>query len=402
MKKSQYNEILNKNEEGANSLIVRLFLIMLGVLTVILALNVFNVFVLDSHLMIETYIICAILLILPMFVNSIKKNRWIIKYYITFTAVIVMSVLTYSFTYHVIIIAVFPIVVANIYFIQKMNIWAIGLTVVLSAFMQIMSFLNGKMTDRNFETLDRLILYGILPRTVLLLALSTIFYFLNRRTAKLLESFVKESKEVEKAHNRTVMGFANIVESRDDNTGGHVRRTSKYVEMIAKEMKREGLFEDVLTDEYVNKICLSAPLHDVGKITVPDRVLLKQGKLDDNEYEEMKKHTVEGGKMIKKTFSDTEEYAQTAYEVAMNHHEKWNGKGYPEGKKGEEIPLSARIMAVADVFDALSQDRCYRKAMTMDECFEIIEKGRGESFDPRVVDAFVKIREEVEEICENC
>ena len=402
MKKSQYNEILNKNEEGANSLIVRLFLIMLGVLTVILALNVFNVFVLDSHLMIETYIICAILLILPMFVNSIKKNRWIIKYYITFTAVIVMSVLTYSFTYHVIIIAVFPIVVANIYFIQKMNIWAIGLTVVLSAFMQIMSFLNGKMTDKNFETLDRLILYGILPRTVLLLALSTIFYFLNRRTAKLLESFVKESKEVEKAHNRTVMGFANIVESRDDNTGGHVRRTSKYVEMIAKEMKREGLFEDVLTDEYVNKICLSAPLHDVGKITVPDKVLLKQGKLDDNEYEEMKKHTVEGGKMIKKTFSDTEEYAQTAYEVAMNHHEKWNGKGYPEGKKGEEIPLSARIMAVADVFDALSQDRCYRKAMTMDECFEIIEKGRGESFDPRVVDAFVKIREEVEEICKNC
>ena len=106
--------------------------------------------------------------------------------------------------------------------------------------------------------------------------------------------------------------------------------------------------------------------------------------------------------MIKKTFSDTEEYAQTAYEVAMNHHEKWNGKGYPEGKKGEEIPLSARIMAVADVFDALSQDRCYRKAMTMDECFEIIEKGRGESFDPRVVDAFVKIREEVEEICKNC
>ena len=166
--------------------------------------------------------------------------------------------------------------------------------------------------------------------------------------------------------------------------------------------KREGLFEDVLTDEYVNKICLSAPLHDVGKITVPDKVLLKQGKLDDNEYEEMKKHTVEGGKMIKKTFSDTEEYAQTAYEVAMNHHEKWNGKGYPEGKKGEEIPLSARIMAVADVFDALSQDRCYRKAMTMDECFEIIEKGRGERFDPRVVDAFVKIREEVEEICKNC
>ena len=145
---------------------------------------------------------------------------------------------------------------------------------------------------------------------------------------------------------------------------------------------------------------LAAPMHDIGKIAVPDVVLQKPGKLTDEEFAIIKQHTVNGGKIVMETFGHLgdEEYAKMAYEVARFHHEKWNGRGYPEGMKEDEIPLCARIMAVADVFDAISEKRCYRDAMPMDKCFAIIKEGSGTDFDPIIADLFVEIRDKVEEI----
>lgn len=207
-------------------------------------------------------------------------------------------------------------------------------------------------------------------------------------------------RALEAFHGETVISFATLVESKDESTGGHIKRTSRYVELICKELRKEKRYKKILTKDYVDCLKKAAPMHDVGKMGVPDAILQKPGKLTDEEFEIMKQHAAEGGEIILDIFKNLgdEEYRRMAYEVARHHHEKWNGKGYPDGLKGEEIPLGARIMAVADVFDAISQDRCYRAAMPIEKCFAIIEQGRGVDFDPIVADAFLNAREYVEKM----
>ncbi len=207
-------------------------------------------------------------------------------------------------------------------------------------------------------------------------------------------------KELANYQSEMIMGFATLVESRDDSTGGHVRRTSRYVELLTRGLRGSGHYREILTRDYMHNLIMAAPMHDIGKISIPDGVLRKPGKLTDEEFEKMKEHAENGGKIIQDTFGhlSDEQYKDIAYQVARYHHEKWNGKGYPEGLKGEEIPLCARIMSIADVFDAVSEKRCYREALPLDECFRIIEEGKGTSFEPVLVDVFLKLRPQVEEI----
>lgn len=201
-------------------------------------------------------------------------------------------------------------------------------------------------------------------------------------------------------HNEMVMGFANLIENRDNNTGGHIKRTVAYVKLIADELVKRGYYEDILTEDYVVNLMKAAPMHDIGKVSVPDAVLCKPGRLTDEEYAQMKRHAPCGGDIIRETFRNfgQDEYRIMAFEVARYHHEKWNGKGYPDGLKEYDIPLCARIMAVADVFDAISENRCYRAAMPMDKCFQIIKEGSGVDFDPVIADLFVEIRDKVEAV----
>ena len=207
-------------------------------------------------------------------------------------------------------------------------------------------------------------------------------------------------KELSKYHHEMVMGFATLVEKRDDNTGGHIRRTSLYVELLAKALRNRGYYKSILTKDYIKNLVMAAPMHDIGKISVPDAILQKPGKLTEEEFEIMKSHSEKGGRIIKETFGnlDDAQYVEMAYQVATFHHEKWNGKGYPRGLKDTEIPLCARIMAIADVFDAVSERRCYRDAMPIEQCFEIIKDGRERDFEPLLVDVFLEIRDDVEEI----
>ena len=184
--------------------------------------------------------------------------------------------------------------------------------------------------------------------------------------------------------------MAEVVENRDDNTGGHIRRTAKYVEGIANQLKRQGVYSDILTDRYMGDMVVAAPLHDIGKIHMPDAVLNKPGKLTEEEFEVMKTHTTAGEKLLIHAKEELGEsgYLNIAVEMAAYHHEWWNGKGYPYGISGEEIPLCARIMAVADVFDALTSKRCYKDAMPLEKAYAIIREESGTHFDPAVVEAF--------------
>ncbi len=222
-------------------------------------------------------------------------------------------------------------------------------------------------------------------------------------TVQYIADIQEQSNVINKMQNGLILVLADMVESRDKCTGDHVRKTAAYCRIILEELRKEGLFKDQLTDAYINDVVNSAPLHDIGKIKVSDAILNKPGKLTDEEFEEMKKHTIAGNEIIQQAMelvsSDTG-YLNEAKNLATYHHEKWNGKGYPMGLKGDEIPLSARVMAVADVFDALVSQRSYKKPFTFEEAISIIEEGSGNHFDPRVAEAFLKVKDQARVIAE--
>ena len=205
-------------------------------------------------------------------------------------------------------------------------------------------------------------------------------------------------EELSRYHDEMIMGYATLIENKDGSTGGHIRRTTTYVMLLAEELRDKGCYKEVLTKDYMKNLRRAAPMHDIGKISVPDAILQKSGRLTEEEFERMKLHTVSGGEIIRETFGhlSNDQYTELAFGVARHHHEKWNGRGYPDGLMGTQIPLCARIMAIADVFDAVSEKRCYKEALPLDTCFQIIEQGRGTDFDPFLADLFLEIRDKVE------
>ncbi len=208
-----------------------------------------------------------------------------------------------------------------------------------------------------------------------------------------------KTQVLEMQHN-IIVAMADIVENRDENTGGHIRRTAKYVEIIAVNLKVNQLYTNILTDQYIADMIIAAPLHDIGKIHIPDAVLKKQGRFTDEEFQIMKNHTVAGKRLLTRAegILGKSSYLDIAVQVASYHHEWWNGRGYPEGLKGQDIPLCARIMAVADVFDSLVSKRCYKGAMSIDTAFDLIRRESGTHFDPVIVDAFLDARDEIIEV----
>ncbi len=210
----------------------------------------------------------------------------------------------------------------------------------------------------------------------------------------------KKSASLSKMQNGLILVLADLVESRDKCTGDHVRKTSAYTRAILEQLAEDGVYTDLVDPEFIDDVANSAPLHDVGKISVADAILNKPGKLTDEEFEIMKGHTVAGGAIITKAISLVSDsgYLSEARNLALCHHEKWNGTGYPNGLKGEDIPLSARVMAVADVFDALVSRRSYKEPFTFEKAVSIVKEGAGSHFDPKVVDAFVKALPRIEEI----
>ncbi len=223
--------------------------------------------------------------------------------------------------------------------------------------------------------------------------------------AKMIARTQSQAQTISKLQNGMILVLADMVESRDQNTGEHVRKTAAYTGVIMRELRREHVYEDQLTDAFIQDVINSAPLHDVGKIQVPDAILNKPGKLTDEEFAIMKTHTTAGSEIITSAIDMVSEensgYLQEARNLAHYHHEKWNGTGYPDGLSGTDIPLSARIMAVADVFDALVSKRSYKDGFPFEKAMAIIKEGRGTHFDPAIVDAFEHASGEVRQIMES-
>ncbi len=395
------NDILVENEERANIIVAKVMLTTLIIFTLIYFMNAIGIFVVNSTTMAVAYVGSAVLLLMPMFFTYVLKwNKKIIKYVNVTGAALFVLLLSMTLTYHVVVIYVYPIAIASLYFSKRLNIYATSITVLCVSIGQALAFVMDTQKDDNLQSWHEVIVYGIIPRGLILVAMAVIFTMLCTRTVELLGKLMRAVEGQAKYHTEMVMGFATLVENKDGSTGGHIRRTSLYVKLLAEELKRRGLYEDILTTAYIENLCKAAPMHDIGKIAIPDSILQKPGKLTDEEFDIMKQHSIKGGEIIRKTFGhlENEVYTQMAYEVARYHHEKWNGRGYPEGLKENEIPLAARIMAVADVFDAVSEKRCYREAMPLEKCFEIISEGSGRDFEPTLVEAFLGIRGEVEKV----
>lgn len=272
---------------------------------------------------------------------------------------------------------------------EKYLLWAIGILMLLFANHTAMQI---TLDHGNVRTADSLYGRGLAP----FIGITSVCAFVMTVTIIVLimqgnmRTFYHE--RVSGMQSGMITFMAEVVENRDDNTGGHIRRTADYVEQIAKELKRQGAYPDILSDRYMKDMIVAAPLHDIGKIHIPDAVLNKPGRLSDDEFAVMKTHTTAGEELLKRAKEELGEsgYLNTAVEMAAYHHEWWNGRGYPYGISGEEIPLCARIMAVADVFDALTSKRCYKDAMPVEKAYAIIREESGTHFDPVVAIAFLR------------
>ena len=216
--------------------------------------------------------------------------------------------------------------------------------------------------------------------------------------SNLQKEVARKTADIVHIKDMMVLGMATMVESRDNSTGGHIKRTSRVVEIFSDRLS-DCLDEFGISEEFLQMVIKAAPMHDLGKIAVPDSVLQKQGKFTDEEYEIMKRHSAEGARIVNDILKgvESEEFVRVAVNVAHYHHEKWNGQGYPTGIKGEEIPIEARIMALADVFDALVSKRCYKDAYSFDTAFGIIEESLGTQFDPELGRVFLTCRKELEQ-----
>lgn len=217
-----------------------------------------------------------------------------------------------------------------------------------------------------------------------------------------LESMVNDrTRKLAKMQDAIIMAMASLAETRDNETGNHIRRTQNYVATLARSLKNHPRFSRELSEENIELLYKSAPLHDIGKVGIPDNILLKPGKLTSEEFEIMKLHTNYGRETIlsvEKYLGESNEFLRFAREITYSHQEKWDGSGYPENLVGDAIPISARLMAVADVYDALITKRVYKEAFSHDESLSIMRKGRGTHFDPDILDAFFLIADEFQEI----
>ncbi len=227
--------------------------------------------------------------------------------------------------------------------------------------------------------------------------------FLRDRNSYLEQEVRRRTRELSLIQNATIVAMASLAETRDNETGNHIRRTQLYLRALARHLQSHPRFAAELTDENIDLMYKSAPLHDIGKVAIPDRILLKPGELTPAEFEIMKTHTTLGREAISRAealFGGVSSFLRFAKEIAYSHQEKWDGTGYPLGLSGERIPVAARLMAVADMYDSLITRRIYKTAHSHTQAVDILRAGRGTDFDPDIIDAFLALQNDFQAIAQ--
>ncbi len=228
--------------------------------------------------------------------------------------------------------------------------------------------------------------------------------FMKDKNKFLEEEIQKRLKEITAIQDVAIFAMVSLAETRDNETGNHITRTRNYVKILALKLQNHPKFKDFLSNDMINTLYKSAPLHDIGKIGIPDYILLKNEKLTIEEFEIMKMHTTLGKEAIEHAeiqLGFEVDFLKVAKEIAYLHHEKYDGSGYPLGLKGDEIPISAKLMAVADVYDALISERVYKSSMSHEDAINIMKEGRGTHFDPDILDTFLELEKEFDKIAKD-
>ena len=361
-----------------------------GLILIVMMLNVIHVFNI-SPAMYPTLIVVAIILMTPTFFFEIlnmhsKKIR-----YMVLTLLVIMSGIMYSIlSYHVIIMLVFPVVVSCLYCERIHVIYTTALSVPVMIISHLIAYSLKIVPDEPLVTLRGVFIYGIVPRVIELIAISLICIGITGKLQRLITALVKKNNELYEEQQIIVGSLSELVETQSHETGQHVKRVAAYTEILCRAMG--------LSEEETWKISVASMMHDVGKICVPREILHKPGKLTEEEFSEIKKHVDYGHKLLE---NSSGEVMRLAANIAWQHHERYDGKGYENELSGENINIYARAVAVADVFDALVSKRCYKKSWTPTQAREEILNQSGRQFDPQITklfdehfDEFLKVMEE--------
>lgn len=431
---SHYDSVYQEAERKAN--IFNLFFLVAVSFTAILSivLSVVRVFTAPLETLLIAFLSSLVLFLVPLAMylfhdKILKKEKSILdwplfKYFIFVFAYLGLLILDVMLAFHAVLFIIIPTLMAAQYRYNKRD-WLIVLILTIITVPVVMygSYLIG-IPDKNLlknvaeedynnfqaklSSLENgrafeVLLHHVLPRILAVAVIEVVVAIIVQRhndmlnkQAELAHKVSEEAEKREQLQTALIDELASVIETRDVGTGEHVRRTKKYVRILAVHLAKKEKYKDILTPEAIDKIESAAALHDIGKIAVSDTILLKPGRLTPEEFEKMKIHTTKGGELVKEFFTHFKEehFFEDAYDIAMYHHEKWDGTGYPTGLKGEEIPLAARIMAIADVFDALVSKRVYKNPMAADEAFDIIVKEAGHHFDPDLIEVLISIKDE--------
>lgn len=361
-----------------------------GLILIVIMLNVFNVFNISSALY-PTLIAASVILMTPtLFFEVLKKRSKKIRYMVL-TLLVIMSGLMYSIlSYHVIIMLVLPVVVSCLYCERANVIYTTVLSIPVMIISHLIAYSLKIVPDEPLVTLRGVLIYGIIPRVIELVAISLICISITGKLQKLISALVNKNNQLYEEQQIMVGSLSELVETQSHETGQHVKRVAAYTEILCRAMG--------LSEEETWKISVASMMHDVGKICVPREILHKPGKLTEEEFSEIKKHVDYGHKLLE---NSPGEIMRLAANIAWQHHERYDGKGYQNELSGEKIDIYARAVAVADVFDALVSKRCYKKSWTPTQAREEILNQSGEQFDPQITklfdehfDEFLKVMED--------
>ncbi|MGM9972232.1 MAG: HD-GYP domain-containing protein [Anaeroplasmataceae bacterium] len=419
------NNISDKTDLSSNRFSIKCIFVTVLILYVTWILNLLNIFIIDPDIFIVAIIggtiICIITMILS-YVLDLSKSY--VKYILLTIVSILYGFIVTCLTYHAVIAIAFPIIYSAQYRSKKV-VWFSYATTSVSIICSVICGYYFGICDANMiyytytrtsEFLKNMgeysinttpnwllnLLFFAMPKIFVVLGIVPMVIHLNNvletRTNKLLETQennLKLSKELLENQQNLIVSLASVIECRDQITGDHIKNTAKYVRFLTEKLQEGNFFKDDLTEEYALFIIESAPLHDIGKIHIPDAILCKSGKLTEEEYAEMKKHPEYGVELLESFGNNVnKDYLKVVEEVCLYHHERFDGNGYPSNLKGNDIPLCARIMAVADVLDALLSKRQYKEAFSFEKSYSILKEESGKQFDPYVLDVLLSNWEE--------
>ena len=393
-------------------------------------LNEAGVFRVETELMrIGSSVALIIMLIPQLFVAKRERCAYgATKYVMSLCCVGATAVITVLMSFHTTLCLILPLLMATQYKTRKVGLVALGGSILCTLFSPVAGFLLGTWDTLFLQTLleiagftsgasaepltsagsaiRQIMMYLSMPELVMVLVTGYATLQVIRTGKENVNSHLAGMQSRQRLldmQTDALKGLAGLIESRDLSTGMHVTNTQNYVTLMVNYLLEHRMYPETVTPEYADALARASVLHDIGKISIPDAILNKPGKFTPSEFEIMKRHAELGGEIAEHLFRETMDPAlfRVVWDVTATHHERWDGQGYPKGLKAEEIPLAGRIMAIADVYDALVSKRVYKDAYTVSEAYRIVEEEAGTHFERKLVEVFVALRPQVEAITLN-